>query len=220
MCYRKTGPLRFLSHLETVRACERAARRARLPYAVTKGFNPHMKIAFGPALPVGTAGEREYYDLWMNEYVPADEVLTRLAGAAREEIAAIAATYVNEKTSSLGAALTIAEYEVETEGGEQLQESLAGSLASVVASGVLSVEHKGKQKVFELTTALPKEPEVRSVEGRIIVTVTIRIGEHGSLRPDALVNAALAHSATDGRVVSVTRTDLLIEDDGDVRRPL
>lgn len=220
VCYRKVGPLRFLSHLETVRACERAARRAGLPYAVTKGFNPHMKIAFGPALPVGTAGEREYYDLWMNEYVPVAEVVARLSGAAREEIAAIAAVYVNEKEPSLGAALTIAAYQVEVEGGKKLEESLTGSLASVLGTGVLAVEHKGKSKVFELATALPKEPEVRSVEGRTIVDVTIRIGEHGSLRPDALVNAALAHSATDGRVVSVTRTDLLIQDGEDVRRPL
>lgn len=220
VCYRKTGPLRFLSHLETVRACERAARRAGLPYAVTKGFNPHMKIAFGPALPVGTAGEREYYDLWMNDYVPVGEVLGRLAGAARDEIAAIGAVYVGEREPSLGAALTQAVYEVEVEGGNELASSLAGSLASVVASGVLAVEHKGKSKVFELATALPKEPEVRSSGGRVTITVTTRIGEHGSLRPDALVNAALAPTATDGRVVSVTRTDLLIEDDGGVRRPL
>ena len=31
VCYEKTGRLRFLSHLEVVRAVERAIRRAALP---------------------------------------------------------------------------------------------------------------------------------------------------------------------------------------------
>ena len=57
--FAKTGRLRFLSHLEVVHALERAVRRTELEYAVTQGFNPRMKIAFGPALPVGTAGQRQ-----------------------------------------------------------------------------------------------------------------------------------------------------------------
>ncbi len=48
------------------------------PYAVTQGFNPHMKVAFGPALPVGTAGENEYYDVWLTRYTDASEVLSAL----------------------------------------------------------------------------------------------------------------------------------------------
>ena len=33
-----------------------------------QGFNPHMKVAFGPALPVGTASENEYLDVWLTRY--------------------------------------------------------------------------------------------------------------------------------------------------------
>ena len=69
--YRKTGRLRWLSHLEVVHALERSIRRARLPYAVTQGFSPHMKASFGPALPVGTAGEHEYFDVWLTGYTDA-----------------------------------------------------------------------------------------------------------------------------------------------------
>jgi len=158
--------------------------------------------------------------VWLESYVPAGEVLSALTRSARPEIAAIGAVYVSEHEPSLTKAITIAEYEVEVEGGDALQASLRDSLVSVVAAGVLSVEHKGKTKVFELATALPKEPEVRSSRGRVVVTVTVRIGERGSLRPDALVNAALTHVADHGRVVSVTRTDLFVEDGGSVRRPL
>ena len=55
----KQGRLALLSHLEVARALERAVRRAGLPYAVSQGFSPHMRIAFGAALPVGVGGTRE-----------------------------------------------------------------------------------------------------------------------------------------------------------------
>lgn len=49
--FRETGRLAMLSHLELARALERAVRRAQLPFAVSQGFSPHMRIAFGAALP-------------------------------------------------------------------------------------------------------------------------------------------------------------------------
>lgn len=220
VCFAKRGRLRFLSHLEVVRACERAIRRAGLPYAVTHGFNPHMRISFGPALPVGTAGEREYFDVWLLAHVPAPEARDRLASTLAADLAPVEARYVSDKEPSLSAALTLAVYDVAVEGGSGLDQSLRSSLASVVADGSLVVEHKGKSKVFEFASTLLKEPDVRSSSGYVVVTVSVRIGERGSLRPDALVSAALDLSASNGRILSVTRTDLLIEDQGSMRRPI
>lgn len=220
VCFVKRGRLRFLSHLEVVRACERAVRRAGLPYAVTHGFNPHMRISFGPALPVGSAGEHEYFEVWLLGHVPAAEARDRLGATLAVDLAPVDARYVNDKEPSLSAALTLAVYDVEVEGGSDLEESLRSSLASVLADGSLAVEHKGKTKVFEFASVLLKEPDVRSSSGQVVVTVSVRIGEHGSLRPEVLVSAALARSASNGRILSVTRTDLFIEEPGSVRRPV
>ena len=220
VCFVKQGRLRFLSHLEVVRACERAIRRAGLPYAVTHGFTPHMRISFGPALPVGTAGEHEYFDVWLLAHVPAAEARDRLAVTLAADLAPVEARYAEDKEPSLSAALTLAVYDVEVEGEGDLDQSLRSSLASVVADGSLVVEHKGKSKVFEFASTLLKEPDVRSSSGHVVITVVICIGERGSLRPEALVRAALDRSASNGRILSVTRTDLFIEDDGSMRRPL
>ena len=65
MTFCKQGRLAMLSHLEVARALERAVRRAGLPFAVSQGFSPHMKIAFGAALPVGVGGTHELADLQM-----------------------------------------------------------------------------------------------------------------------------------------------------------
>ncbi len=215
VCHRKSGRLRFLSHLEVVRACERAARRAALPYAVSQGFTPRMRMSFGPALPVGTAGEREYYDLTLTRYLPAAEVCASLTAVTAEDLAPLRCGYVTAREPSLAAALTIAMYELSLEGGIPPEE-LQGSLHGLMVAGTISVEHKGKQKVYDLVEALPKEPEVTSVGDRTLVRLAVRMGEHGSLRPEVLIRSALGRNI---RAV-VTRTDLLIDDEGVWRRPL
>lgn len=42
--YVKQGRLRYLGHLEVLHTIERIIRRAQLPYAVTQGFSPHMRL--------------------------------------------------------------------------------------------------------------------------------------------------------------------------------
>ncbi|MDF1541653.1 MAG: TIGR03936 family radical SAM-associated protein [Anaerosomatales bacterium] len=220
VCHAKSGRARFLSHLEVMRALERSSRRAALPYAVTKGFNPHMKAAFGPALPVGTAGEREYFDIWLTQPVPAAEALERLRRSTPGELGIREVRYVHEREPSLTAASTMARYEVAVGGEGVTAEGIAEALVTVIGEGRLEVERKGKTKVFDLARSLPEEVRVGSTGPPVIVEVTTRMGQEGSLRPDALLEEALSRAAVDGAVVSVTRTDILIEEEGVVRRPL
>jgi radical SAM family uncharacterized protein/radical SAM-linked protein len=51
--YSRVGRARFFGQLEMAAALERAVRRAGLPASFTKGHNPHPKISFGEALPLG-----------------------------------------------------------------------------------------------------------------------------------------------------------------------
>jgi len=221
VCYAKSGRLRFLSHLEVLRAMERVIRRADLPVAVTQGFNPHMKIAFGPALPVGTAGEREYLDVWLTRYTGADEVLARLVGASPAALAPIEARYVGGSEPSLTAAATIAVYVVTVNGEGSGEDGVRAALDRLVATGSLEIEHKGKQKVYDLAQSLPKEPDVRvSPEGATLVSLTVRMGPQGSLRPEVFVRRALESAELPAAVASVTRLDTLIETESGWARPV
>jgi radical SAM-linked protein len=217
--YRKSGRLRFLSHLETTRACERTARRAGLPYAVSQGFNPRMRVAFGPALPVGTAGLREYYDLTLSEYVPADDVVARLQAATVQELAPSRAGYVAGDDPSLSAALTIATYEAAV-GTDVDPHALSEAMEAVTRSGEFVVERKGRTKVFDLTETLPKEPDVSSQTGETLVRMATRMGPAGSLRPEQLVGAALETIGVADAPIRVVRTDLFAEEGSDWLRPL
>ncbi len=61
--YAKRGRLRFTSHRDFSRAFERAVFRARIPMAYSSGFNPHPRISYMGAAPMGSASEAEYVEI-------------------------------------------------------------------------------------------------------------------------------------------------------------
>ncbi len=71
--YRVGPELKFLANLDMINLMERALRRAAVPYALSKGFNPHVKMSMGTVLPVGLWGEKEYFDLELERNMPLDE---------------------------------------------------------------------------------------------------------------------------------------------------
>ncbi|HET6350828.1 MAG TPA: TIGR03936 family radical SAM-associated protein [Coriobacteriia bacterium] len=217
----KAGRLRWLSHLEVLHALERVIRRSKLEYAVTHGFSPHMKIAFGPALPVGTAGQTEYADVWLTRYTGADEALEALRKAAPADLEPIGAQYVGDRVPSLTAALTIALYRVELVGGELGEDHVRRVVLELMRRGELHIEQKGKTKAFDLAVCIPKDPSVSVEEGSVVVELPVRMGPHGSLRPEVFIRAALAASGAEVSAIRTTRTDLLIEsEDGSWQRPV
>ncbi len=62
--------LKFLANLDMMHLMERALRRADIPYQLTEGFNPHIKLSMGTVLPVGVWGEQEYFDLELADMEP------------------------------------------------------------------------------------------------------------------------------------------------------
>jgi radical SAM-linked protein len=61
--FSKMGDARWLSHRQLMDALERMVRAAGLPVRYTEGFNPHIRLSMGPALPVGYEGRAENFDV-------------------------------------------------------------------------------------------------------------------------------------------------------------
>ncbi len=72
--FKKTGMLKLLSHLELINLFSRAIRRSGLPVAFSHGFNPHMKVSFWHALPVGFESRSEYCNITLTEKITCEEV--------------------------------------------------------------------------------------------------------------------------------------------------
>lgn len=80
--FAKRGDLRLVSHLDLMRCLERVLRRARIPIALSQGFNPRPKMVFASALALGIEGRREVLDLELAEPVEPEELLPRLQAEA------------------------------------------------------------------------------------------------------------------------------------------
>lgn len=65
--YAKSGLLRFIGHLDTTRLLTRALARSSVPALYSQGFSPHMKVSFGPSLPLGVSSRCEYVDVQIDE---------------------------------------------------------------------------------------------------------------------------------------------------------
>ncbi len=57
--FSKTGPARFLGHLEMVNIFIRAFRRAGIPVAYSRGFHPMPRLSFTDTIPMGMQSEDE-----------------------------------------------------------------------------------------------------------------------------------------------------------------
>jgi radical SAM-linked protein len=77
--YSKLGLIRFIGHLDTVRAVTRALRCSGLPIKFSEGFSPHPKMSFGPALPLGFSSDSEYLDVELLQKVSAETIVEKVA---------------------------------------------------------------------------------------------------------------------------------------------
>lgn len=185
--YVEQGRLALLSHLEVAHTLERIVRRAKLPFAVSQGFSPHMKIAFGAALPVGVGSTCEIFDLQLTDYVPPNKALAALQAASVPDLMVQECHYIEHKAPAASVAFPISTYEVVF---DQVVEA-------VQIPDSITVVRKRKEKVLEVADYLVEPPAIQGNRA----TFVLEAKPTGSLRPDLL----LEHCAFDGAVVSVTR---------------
>lgn len=186
----KQGRAAMLSHLEVARALERAVRRAGLPYAVSQGFSPHMKISFGLALPVGVGGTHECFDINLTRYIDPDDAARALAQASVPDLAVLSCVSIGPKDPAASAAYPYSTYEV----------VLDGAADALRVPQNVTVVRKKKERTLEVSDFLV---DGLHPQGNVL-TFTLQSKDTGSLRPDVLMRAML-NGAPELHVRSITR---------------
>ena len=205
--YRKQGRLCYLGHLEVAHTWDRAVRRAGLPFAVTQGFSPHMRIAFSSALPVGTASDSEWVDVVLRDYVPAADALDALARSIPEDLGPLQARYVDVRASALTAFITRADYRVRLEPASGALDAAAVSraLETVVSAGAITYLRGRKERSMDVRRTLTGFRATDASSGGVEVLLETHLDNDGALRPEILIAAldrALAPHADVEPIVS------------------
>lgn len=108
--FTKEEPVRYISHLDLARAFERAIRRAKLPIAMSEGFNPHIKVAYASALSVGVTSNCEYIDIELCKAISGADAVTMLARQMPAGINLLKYKVMNENPAALMKVVNMADY--------------------------------------------------------------------------------------------------------------
>ena len=76
--FSKTGPIRFLGHLEMANIFVRAMRRADIRLKYSEGFHPQPKLSFQDALPVGMESLEDLFLVTVTGETAPNEIIWRL----------------------------------------------------------------------------------------------------------------------------------------------
>lgn len=149
--FKKTGRLKYISHLDLCRTMQPAMIRAKIPLWYTEGFNPHPKMVFAQPLPLFVESECEYLDIKITEPISCEEIRDRLRSAFTEELYVTEVYNPTEKFT----AIAYAGYIMNGFDGlaeEALNKALAGELnvTKKTKSGEKTVDIRPQIKSVEL----------------------------------------------------------------------
>lgn len=210
--YVKENFLKCLSHLDIMRTVERSVRRAELPFVLTAGKSPHLKIAYGPPLPVGFCSQSEFLDLDLARMVPLKDLIKSFNLGFPKGLAVAEARYMPPNPLSLSSQTVAAGYRLRVEGMEDLRrEEIENELKDFLARDKLCYEHRGVNKeialqeaVFNLALDSFRTPEV-------ILAMTLSCGSATNIRPEYVIPAlAFAQKI---KVKEICRTGLFARRD-------
>lgn len=187
----KLGNLRFISHLDWFRLLYRAVRKAKIPVAMSQGFNPSPKISLGMALGIFMESEAELMDMDLTEKVDEIALKERLNAVLPGLTQVIEVTSLPTKAPSIAQTVYWASYEAQEECPEKSHydfESLEQTIDRLFEQETVIITKKTKSKTKELDI----KPCINSVyieksEPKKLY-FTLRAGQELNVKPDEFLS--------------------------------
>jgi radical SAM-linked protein len=191
--FQKLEAVRWLGHLDVLRAFERAVRRSGLPVAFTQGFNPRQRIAFASALGVGVTAEAEPAILELRESLLPQVVTDALNEALPPGFRITGSEPVpDEDARRLLNSYDRAELRIVCECNPAVGAGDAeAAVQRLMSREAVPVAREAERRRRDLDlrpflvslAARPDTPE------RVVVDATVTLGQNGTARPAEIVAA-------------------------------
>lgn len=213
------GPgLKFLANLDMMRLMERALRRADIPYALSEGYNPHIRMSLGTVLPVGLWGLGEYFDLDLRDPMAPDTVREKLNHVLPGEINVIRCVFIPSDAPSLMRVMNAASYVFVLDKGVV---DVQSTVQQLLSSRRLVVASRGKKK------DLPKDlrPGIYEIcvmtQDRFdMIEIWVSTGEPLNVRFDELRDLLVNHSVPPSSILDIYRSGNYCMQEGKFYSPL
>jgi radical SAM-linked protein len=190
LVFSKGAEIKYISHLDLMRVWERLLKRAHLPLAHSRGFNPRPKLTFASALPVGVAGSAELLDVLLERRLDLREFADSVKAQLPAGIELSCVEEVPLGDASLPGRVVAADYEVTLGSGwaeEDLQERLGLLLAE---KSILRQRNKpGRVRSYDLRPLI-QELDLERCDGEAaVIIMRLAATAKGTGRPDEVVAA-------------------------------
>ncbi len=185
--FKKKGKLKYISHLDLMRAVTRGLMRSGLPIVYTEGFNPHPKLVFALPLSIYQESEYEIFDIAVEDGVSYDTVFEKLKSSFPTGFEVFKVAPPKEKLKTLG----FARYRIE------LETTLSKDEVEAKLGGALPVLKKTKTKT-ETVDIKPLIKEYTVSEGVVIEALVVSTPQT-VLNPSYIV-ASLGEGVADSKI--------------------
>lgn len=185
--FSKAPQLRWISHLDLLKALEKALRRSEVPMALSQGFNPRPKMSIASPLPVGSSGLAEVLDLELEDNVSLPELQKSINLHLPQGLCFTQIFEVPKKQASVMSLVTVSEYKISFLRKDINMEKLAAAVSCLKTEESLKIkiEQKGKIKEQDLKPgifALDFLPEEESLY------LVLQTGSDRFVRPNYMID--------------------------------
>ena len=199
--FTKTGSMKYIGHLDTMRFFQKALRRAGVPVSYSEGFSPHIIMSFAQPLGVGVTSEGEYFDLDMKEAVPSEKMVTLLNEQMPENISAVSVVKIPEdKANKCMTLVAAADYYV----GFKDDDELFGRLRDKLEAFLNKEEIKVLKKTKKNETVTDIRPLIYGFSvGEKELFLKVSSGSVDNVKPQLVMNAFFEELGIDAESVSL-----------------
>jgi len=183
--FSKKGWLVYSSHLDLMRAWERALRRAGLPLAYSGGYNPRPKLQLARALPLGHVGEREILDLWLEEPMLLEDVSRMSVPVLPEGLTIKQVRQVDPKAPAMQTRVIGTVYRAIVEWDEEMEE-VEARVEQALSADALTHERRGKRYNLRPLIEALSVTDVTKESVTLHMQLSARPGATG--RPEAVLD--------------------------------
>ncbi len=115
--FTKSGPLKFIGHLDVMRYFQKAFRRAEVDVEYSQGFSPHQLMSFAAPLGVGLTSDGEYLDVSMHSSDAPEIMIQRINEAMNEYIRVVDFKELSDNSKNAMSIVAGADYLVSVKDG-------------------------------------------------------------------------------------------------------
>lgn len=206
--YEKCGRSKYISHLDLMRAMQRAIKRAKLPIWYTQGFNPHIYIMFPLTLSLGFESRVEVMDFALLEDLSDEEVKQALDAQMPEGMRIVScAAPVHSHTE-----ITHAEYDIRISADKSPAE-MAELFNDFMGRKVIEIQKRTKKGTYKPVDIRPSLELISMGTEEKYLRLVMKLPAGGSFNLNANVAAEtfLDMYGINAEEICIERTKILLE---------